>query len=579
MQLIIDGKRAVLKNGSSFDYVSENRAFSDSDNYTLAITLPLADCAENLDIFGHIDRMDADSRHIVLPASIVDREFSKSGVVTVVDSTETEVKCQFLEGRSVQNFLTTFDDIYINELSLGNYPTFSLPLTVTFGNIDQGANSVALPWVNDSAEGFLNNEVLVDSTGKYQWGDTTKEIGKLSYMPYLIYIAKRVCDKVGYTYEFSEWEASDDRHLLICNVLPASWDIPQFARALPHWSVSEFFSELEKVLCCDFNIDHREKHIDVKMSTSFKAEDVLLENVVDTFSTEVSYEDSLCQYKGLANLSYADRGDSQWKQQQSQWLVERLKLNGTYYKEFQTEKEFNDWLAQNGMSTALTVTEKDQERGIKYGSLFHIVESGRYCMYKVIDFGGLNQTYVYSLITINQFAEVIKSLDSDNDIQLQCIPARIDSTDYEHGNCLFLGPASYNEKECTDDNGIRQPVAYSTYLLGDTEETAEYYDKLYLAYWDGTSANITWGGHQVAPCPFVDERFSLKLRYKNYMEGRVINPKEKLKVSFLSSTIPDARSVFYIRGKKYLCEKITATFTENGMSQLLKGEFYALVES
>ena len=41
MQLIIDGKDAVLKKGSSFDYVSENRSFSDADDYTLSITLPL----------------------------------------------------------------------------------------------------------------------------------------------------------------------------------------------------------------------------------------------------------------------------------------------------------------------------------------------------------------------------------------------------------------------------------------------------------------------------------------------------------------------------------------------------------
>ena len=57
-----------------------------------------------------------------------------------------------------------------------------------------------------------------------------------------------------------------------------------------------------------------------------------------------------------------------------------------------------------------------------------------------------------------------------------------------------------------------------------------------------------------------------------------IEAKKKFKFSWLSSEIPNARAIFYIRGKRYLCEKITATFTENGMSQLLKGEFYPLVE-
>lgn len=62
------------------------------------------------------------------------------------------------------------------------------------------------------------------------------------------------------------------------------------------------------------------------------------------------------------------------------------------------------------------------------------------------------------------------------------------------------------------------------------------------------------------------------------MGGLKVNPKEKMKISFLSTTVPDVRSIFFIKGKKYLCEKITATFSEDGMSQLLKGEFYPLLD-
>ena len=56
-----------------------------------------------------------------------------------------------------------------------------------------------------------------------------------------------------------------------------------------------------------------------------------------------------------------------------------------------------------------------------------------------------------------------------------------------------------------------------------------------------------------------------------------INLKQKYQFSFIADTIPNVRSLFYINGKKYLCEKITATFTENGMSQLLKGSFYLII--
>ena len=33
MILYIDGKKAVIKSGSSFEYISENRAFTDSDAF------------------------------------------------------------------------------------------------------------------------------------------------------------------------------------------------------------------------------------------------------------------------------------------------------------------------------------------------------------------------------------------------------------------------------------------------------------------------------------------------------------------------------------------------------------------
>ncbi len=75
--------------------------------------------------------------------------------------------------------------------------------------------------------------------------------------------------------------------------------------------------------------------------------------------------------------------------------------------------------------------------------------------------------------------------------------------------------------------------------------------------------------------------FSLRINNGQQNRRRIIHniePKMKTTFKFLADTIPDVRAVFYIKGKKYLCEKITATFTENGMSQLLKGVFYPIVD-
>ena len=73
MILTINGQQAALKKGSSIEYVSENRIFTDADDYSMEIELPLADCPQNLDIFGGmITRKDVDTGDIFFDAVLQD---------------------------------------------------------------------------------------------------------------------------------------------------------------------------------------------------------------------------------------------------------------------------------------------------------------------------------------------------------------------------------------------------------------------------------------------------------------------------------------------------------------------------
>ena len=125
MEIYVNHKLAMLKKGTSFEYVAENRLFSGSDGYTLTITFPLRGCKRNLDIFGHINRKDVVAGKVIFDCEIRDKGFYKFGSITITEISDAEVKTQFLEGRSEQNFDETFDDIYINELDLGSPPTTS----------------------------------------------------------------------------------------------------------------------------------------------------------------------------------------------------------------------------------------------------------------------------------------------------------------------------------------------------------------------------------------------------------------------------------------------------------------------
>lgn len=105
ISLTIDGKEAALKKGSSIEYVSENRIFTDADDYSLEIELPVgyfsharqcpsklalhslnrksADCPQNIAILGLITRKDIDEPLGGFGYSRADREQGGNGYVPV----------------------------------------------------------------------------------------------------------------------------------------------------------------------------------------------------------------------------------------------------------------------------------------------------------------------------------------------------------------------------------------------------------------------------------------------------------------------------------------------------------------
>ena len=121
MILLINGKMAAVQQNTSIEYNSVNPLFGDREDYTLNIELPL-NCKENMEIFGRLDRLDADISDLFLDAEIFDGNFHKSGAVAITSVTESMVKVQFLADRSFQNYYPDFDKRYIDELPLPLIP-------------------------------------------------------------------------------------------------------------------------------------------------------------------------------------------------------------------------------------------------------------------------------------------------------------------------------------------------------------------------------------------------------------------------------------------------------------------------
>lgn len=596
MRIVIDGKTAVLKNGTSFDMVSENRAFSGADSYTLSIIFPLRGCPENIDIFGHLNRIDVDNSKVRFDCEIFDVDFYSAGTITIVETNEVEVKTQFLEGRSAQNFDTTFDDIYINELDLGEYPEYSLsnnPATYWKG-IEAGQESIALPWVINSSGNIQNEVVYVEGDYAYH-----EDCNGLSFQPYLIIIVKRICNALGYDYDILQWEKCEDlRCLIICNTLPHSWNISQFARALPHWSVTEFFEKLEQFLGGEFDINHKSKFIKFVFTANALKETppVLIEDVVDDYNSNITSEDE-SGYVELANVKYKDCDNSVWKFYSCPWFIADNISNRVEYETFEALVAENKMFAKvqrygrnSNVNKILYAKDIDTHFIIRCVSKEEV---------ETRPTGLIVYDYNCVLQPINVFGPRVIDEDSDNEIELEFVPAWIDETDSSKGKCLFLDFDDYSEEVIDasrpddtttlrgENTTLYQPIAMQQLLKGEqTTEKAEYYDCIYVAFWDGTNLN---NGKLPSPTidkvsiyedwSYIETPYSLRISngiLKQQMYN--IDPKQKFNFSFIYNGMPNVRSLFFISGKKYICAKITTTITENGMSQLKKGEFYRILD-
>lgn len=614
MNVFINGKRAVLKKDCSFDYTVDNRLFSGRDGYTLTITFPLKDCPENVMIFGNISRADVTKSRISYPCEIIDARVSLAGLISVVKVSAIEVECQFAEGRCEQTASDPFEDIFVSNLDLGTYPEI-YPRKISpfdaWRSIDDGGIAVALPWINEKYPTVPNNWVSYnENSGDYSWNP---DVQRLSWQPYLIVIAERICQAVGYACDFSEWWESDKRFLIVCNTLPASWDMSGFAKALPEWTVTEFFEKLELLLMCEFDFDHRAKSVEMHFSKNVvkNIAPVKIENLVDSYDVEISKEDDIsCDYIVSKRLAYKECSHSMQKFYACDWFLKKYE----YVKRYDTLVELlekNKRRDVSGNQPAVYWGEPVEGRNnastVPY--LLYAADVDTYFVFYSIDtdsYTSHRYTQVYILVPVNVFGSGYPEDDNTDTEEIEFVPACIMDTyiseSDDMGNMMFL---SLDDND--DDNSfggsrpiedirqpqIKQPTPALYLEKGEKEAATAFYDVVYVAYWTGHILELG-----KSPTPFVDTVLVSRDWRDLHFSGpnlRIagtsarpdnspvaglpeIDASQKFKFSWIGNTIPNPRAIFNIRGKRYVCEKITATFTENGMSQLLKGEFYPLLD-
>lgn len=627
MNIYVGDKVAVLKKDFSFEYIAENRLFLGRDGYTLSIAFPLKDCPQNIEIFGHINRLDVAKDTVNFECSIIDGKTSLFGTLSVVKVSEVEIECQFSEGRCSQTVTDPFEDTFITDLDLGSCSTVNkseITPAQAWKSYDSGASEVALPWVNENSPTAPNNWVNYESNA-YVWDS---ENVRLSWQPYLIVIAKRICDAIGYSYDFNEWEQSPMRHLIICNTLPGSWYMPEYAKVMPGWTVSEFFEKLELFLMCEFDFDHKAKSVAMHFSKNILAgvAPVYIDNLVDSYNVEVSQEQSSnCDYIASKRLAYKECSHSMWNYYSCDWFVKNYRMVKSYdtLSELIEKNERTDYVRE-GQITRVYWGEQMGDgwdnRITTVNALLYARNVDTYFVFRSIGteylgksaLGRESYTQLYVLQPVNVFGSGTVEDDNTDTEEIEFVPVCIMDTfvskDDDKGYMMFLNPSSFDASSSAEESSsgtrpggvsnydasvINQPGPASSIARGESQKASNYYDEIYVAFWNGY---IVESGK--TPYPIIDGAivtqdwkdrhmagFSMRLHGSSVdfdapLQSQLpqVDSKQKFKFSWLSTDIPNPRAIFYIRGKRYLCEKITATFTENGMSQLLKGEFYPLLD-
>lgn len=651
MILLIDNRPAVIKDGSSFEYHSDNRLFQDRDDYSLSIELPLG-CPQNDAIFGNINRKDVDVDGIYFAAEIICDNFQKRGAVAITAITDEMVKVQFLEKRSYQNFYPDFDKRYVDELQLGTMPYWkpdnyaeasggisNLPRpgyssgdedVVEYKTPEQAwgdGDIIALPWVNNTSGNIQNRADYAN--GQYKWhvaqdnDDDTELVKDLSCQIRLYKLVELIADALGYEFLADDWRDSDYYQLYSFNTSPSAWGLGTWQSTLPHWTINEFFEQLERLMLCEFDIDHEARRITFSWSNENVAaagvED--LTDIVDEFTATVTRDDE-SKYKALRNIGYADAGHQMWNFYSCYWFFHKG-LVSAY--SFDTLQELMAALRNVGQGGRGSLSAQGLYYAADVDTYFVLYgikreKTGRKTVLTEED---IYET-VYRLLPLNSFGDRIIDLEDWEDKEdINIVPVWIDDTlTAEEGS--YRGEIVFIDMGTTDNTSTsgesytyeRRPhvttVPESTLLqsslidsikAGDND-SANGFSYLQVGFWFGNYLQFA----PYLPHPFID-RFDTKvewsivdqhvqhtwtridcghdvsLRLNSILYGQgisrtpiEIDPRRKYEFSFLSDTMPNVRAVFIIRGKKYLCSQIKTDINQDGMSQLKKGTFYRISE-
>ena len=679
LSLYIDGRRAVIKEGSTITLTLENPFYTDSGEYTYDVTLPLKGCVENQRIFGSLQHPAVSHKFLAsrkYPFRLVTELLTLEGEAVVTSVTHEEVTVQLLAGNSALNFDMMGEDgeLYIDEMDLGcaydtlwqqRRPgekqtlrgTLSWLLSNAFTaeerdkllhGCQDDTECVCFPVYSTADEYWANEHIFTHwgnteggaweeeaqayipliSTGNTQTIPNSSPEGNIELQeglafaaqPYLAVVLERILGVLGYEVVENVMRAKDVYgtrnwmyHIFVANARREF----EYGKALPHWTVSEFFEELRNAYGLIVFVKNGKARI-LNRATYYSENHVELESVVDERTTEIGQE-SAQQDTTSGNVGY------EFTESCDPWL----NIGEDAYEQMEVRKvsSYTDIKVDE-----LTQAEKDS------GNLLFIdtYTDKRYAIFK--------KDGEYYRTEVDQMGPLFRDEDYSVDKQLRIIPCAmaaniptyrvkwerqyvqggiseyIDVEEYPEDptnmdiegagdggffipfliTADYVGPSTlelYNlqkaleeEDDTSEDKSEKQSVmevalystiAYNSAYYPDNEDHSLSVN-IKFPYPAGIPYYKNRKDGQVPTSVILNvgnNKFLLKYNYdakKCLTDGALdIDTRVARNVSYLDRHA-DPNQVFLINGKKYVCQKIEITLDGNGVAPLKRGYFYEI---
>lgn len=659
IQLFLNNTEVFPERDTSIKMIRENPILTESGSYTLDVNLPLS-ITENVKFFGNLNRIEVSKEYQRYDCEL--RTNGRSllvGTTVITKVTDQAVTIQILAGNSNVRFWNNAEEVYIDGYDFN----------------DEDGNDIVMSW--------LNQFNIVDTTPDLEYGkqylvrmETSHKAGGMTIMDYpryrgvpgkfcfpmvvdedysgetddstvnnvfileemvkplrfyaravnpnLLYVIRRIVEFRGYSMDFGEYDTEKNRLLHIASARPTL----KIADALPHWTVKEFFLEVQKLFNATFVFNDSGKSCSLVSNTKFK-DTFILSEIVEEFEGSIDEEGNTGNGIMGSNIWYKNLNDPINIMEKKVLESYTHKMCMNTFQILNDNKRDGDWTIYHiGESRYLTVSPEEV--------------GGQKQIYEVDVFGGLDLGYEKDTelkiipaktVLVEVYGHGTFSKTWTNEVPLGMLKDYYGyGNKYRTGNFISVPALSMpnswkgygkfagslygklkGDKDVDEVFGEKED-AMALFFFADKQfevfESVNRWDNRHALYsydWSfyregtmehtsGVNGNMTdpWGW--IVDCPWTDlnvtvnipeakaqlPNCSLALRE---IEGRgsvhgscfagmpSLETKVEHKFSFLSPTLPDVRSRFLIRGKLFACKKIEVNVSDDGIDPLLTGYF------